>query len=59
MVEGNGPRAVQVLPDENLPHGAIQVGDLDAIGSSVGPVDLPADGVHCQAIRRYQAYEER
>lgn len=59
MIEGDGSRAVQVLPDENFPHGAVQVGDLNAVGSRVRPVDLPADSIHRQAISRHQAYTER
>lgn len=58
VVEGDGSRAVQVLPDKNFPHGAIQVGNFNAVGSRVGPVDLPADRVHCQAISRHQAWRE-
>lgn len=59
MVEGDGSRAVQVLPDENFPHGAVQVGHLNAVGSRVRPVDLSADSIHCQTISRHQAYRER
>lgn len=59
MIEGDGSRAVQVLPDENFPHGAVQVGNLDAVGSRVRPVDLSADGIHRQAVSRHQAYRER
>lgn len=59
MVEGDGSRAVQVLPDENFPHGAVQVGNLNAVGSRVRPVDLSADSIHCQTISRHQAYRER
>lgn len=58
VVEGDGSRAVQVLPDKNFPHGAVQVSNLNAVGSRVGPVDLPADGIHCQAISRHQAWGE-
>lgn len=55
VVEGDGSRAVQVLPDKYFPHGAVQIGNLNAVGSRVGPVDLPADSVHCQAVSRHQA----
>lgn len=58
VVEGDGSRAVQVLPDQNFPHGSVQVGDLNAVGPRVRPVDLPADSVHCQAISCHQAYRE-
>lgn len=47
MVESNSSRAVQVLPHEDFPHGAIQIGNLNAVGSRVCPVDLPANSVHC------------
>lgn len=58
MVEGDGSRAVQVLPDENFPHGAVQVGNLNAVGSRVCPVDLPANSIHCQAISCHQPYRD-
>lgn len=56
VVEGDGPRAVQVLPDEDFPHGAVQVGNLNAVGPGVCPVDLPANGIHRQAISCHQAF---
>lgn len=55
MVEGDGPWAVQVPPDENLPHGAIQVGHLNPVGSGVGPEDLSALSVHSQTVSGHQA----
>lgn len=59
MVEGDGSRAVQVLPYKNFSHGAIQVGYLNSISSCVRPIDLPPDGIHCQTISRHQPYREK
>lgn len=58
VVEGDRSRAVEVLPDENFPHGAVQVGDLNAVDARVRPVDLPADGVHRQPVGCHQPYRE-
>lgn len=46
IVESNGSRAVQVLPHKDFPHGAIQIRNLNAVGSCVCPVDLPANSIH-------------
>ncbi len=36
-VTGQGPRFLQIIPDENFPHWAIQVGHLDPSSAGVGP----------------------
>lgn len=49
-VQGDGPRLVKVLPEEDLPGRPIEVGHLDAVGLRVCPVQLLADPVAGQAI---------
>ena len=59
MVECDGPGAVQALPDQNLPHGTVQVGHLDPVGTGVSPVHLPPHSVYCQTVCSHQTCGER
>lgn len=44
-VQRYGPGLVQILPEKDLPRGAVQVGHFDAVRLRVSPVELAAEPV--------------
>lgn len=58
MVEGDSTWTIQVLPHQDFTHGAVQISDFDAIGASVCPINLAAQGVHGEAIGCHEPWGE-
>lgn len=50
-IHHNVTRFVQAAPHQKAAHGAVQIGHLHTISSSVCPVQLAAHPVHCHTRR--------
>ena len=57
-VECDGSWSVEVRPYKEFPRGAVETWHLDAISSSVRPVEVTRDPVDRETLRKLEAVED-
>lgn len=51
-IQSNRPWLLKLVPDQDLPHVALQVGQFDVVLAGIRPVEMVVDPVYRKPVRR-------